>query len=147
MIARGGKTHGGEGFRRVTSGASVALTTGAGSGGGGGMSFLGLSQKQTLRQGFENKQSQEKLVGNRGVRQRKEGAFKSPGWDAFMMQEACYSSTPFSKCTLRAQLSYLELGLPYSDGRFKKMAASEIQTDSKGKCWRRRQQSLSRLRI
>lgn len=37
------------------------------------MSFLGLLCKQTLRQGFENKQSQEKLVGNSGVSETEKG--------------------------------------------------------------------------
>lgn len=57
VIARGDETHRGECVRSIIWGASVAFIT--------GVVFV-LFQKQTLRQGFEDKQSQEMLIGKYG---------------------------------------------------------------------------------
>lgn len=99
--------------------------------------MFGLFQKQTLRQGFEDEQPRETLVGNRGVRQRKEEALQittqNNRTNAFvMLTRAVHPSV-----SVLSELSSLIWNwvFPTVMGGLNKWLRERSKTDIRRKCW------------
>lgn len=99
--------------------------------------MFGLFQKQTLRQGFEDKQPQETRVGNRGVRQRKEEVLQittQNNWtNAFvMLARAVHPSASVFSEPSSLIWSWV---FPTVMGGLNKWLRERSKTDIRRKCW------------